>query len=461
MTVTLLPSARSSSDAGLSGRDVDAVPNCGPHLRVALALKILNAPPMDLTRTRAAARALLAVDADRRNAALAAIEESLAAHRDAVLVANATDVNAARDGGLSMAMLDRLALDRTRYDAMICAVRDVRALPDPLGEERTPWIRPNGLRITKRRIPLGVIAVVYEARPNVTVEASSLAIKSGNAIVLRGGRDAMASNRALVAAVRDGLEKAGLPPDAVTFVDDPSRERVVELLGAVGQVDLVIPRGGADLMKLVDEHARVPVIRHGQGICQVYLDAGADAAMAEQIVFNAKVQRPGVCNAAETLLVHREHLANGTLVRVAKKLVNEGHVELRADPDSAAALSLAGVRHTSASENDWDTEFLALVMAVRTVNSLDAALDHIAAHGTHHTASIVSPDAARAERFLREVDASCVLWNASTRFNDGSELGLGAEIGISTSKMHAFGPMGLRELTAEKFVVIGDGQVRA
>ncbi|MEI8256160.1 MAG: glutamate-5-semialdehyde dehydrogenase [Deltaproteobacteria bacterium] len=416
---------------------------------------------MDLTRTRAAARALLAADADLRNAALAAVEQSLAAHREAVLAANVSDVLAARDGGLSMAMLDRLALDPARYDAMIAAVREVRALPDPLGEERTPWFRPNGLRITKRRIPLGVIAVVYEARPNVTVEASSLALKSGNAVVLRGGRDAMASNRALAAAVRAGLEKVGLPPDAVTFVDDPSRERVVELLGAVGLVDLVIPRGGADLMKLVDEHARVPVIRHGQGICQVYVDAGAEPEMAEEIVFNAKVHRPGVCNAAETLLVHSEHLANGTLARIARKLADEGCVELRADEASGAALSAAGIRHSAATDRDWDTEFLSLVMAVRVVPSLDAALDHIAAHGTHHTASIVTPDADRAAKFLREVDASCVLWNASTRFNDGSELGLGAEIGISTSKMHAFGPMGLRELTAEKFVVIGDGQVRA
>lgn len=416
---------------------------------------------MDLIRTRAAARVLLAADADRRNAALAAIEQSLAEHREAVLAANVADVTAARGKGLSEAMLDRLTLDRPRYEAMIAAVRDVRALPDPLAEERTPWVRPNGLRVTRRRIPLGVIAVVYEARPNVTVEASSLALKSGNAMVLRGGQDAMATNRALAAAVRAGLQNAGLPPDAVTFIDDPSRERVVELLGAVGLVDLLIPRGGAELMKLVDEHARVPVIRHGQGICQVYVDAGADARMAADIVFNAKVQRPGVCNAAETLLVHREHLANGTLAVIATALTREGHVELRADAEASTVLSAAGIAHGAASDRDWDTEFLALVMAVRVVPSLEAALDHIAQHGTHHTASIVSPDTVRAARFLREVDASCVLWNASTRFNDGGELGLGAEIGISTSKMHAFGPMGLRELTAEKFVVIGTGQVRA
>jgi glutamate-5-semialdehyde dehydrogenase len=415
---------------------------------------------MDLSRTRAASRALLAADGARRDAALAAIESALGSHRDAVLRANGRDVEASRAAGMAPAMLDRLTLDAKRYDAIIAAVREVRALPDPLGEEREPWVRPNGLRVTKRRIPLGVIAVVYEARPNVTVEAATLAIKSGNAMVLRGGKEALGSNRALAAAVRAGLESAGLPPDAVTFVDDPSRERVVELLGAVGYVDLVIPRGGDALMKMVDEHARVPVIRHGQGICHVFVDASADADMAERVVFNAKVHRPGVCNAAETLLVHRDHVANGVLARIARKLVDDGHVELRADAECAALLAKAGIAHAAASEKDFDTEFLALVMAVRVVSSVREAIDHIAAHGTHHTASIVTRDEANAEQFLREVDASCVLWNASTRFNDGGELGLGAEIGISTSKMHAFGPMGLRELTAEKFVVYGDGQVR-
>ncbi len=415
---------------------------------------------MDLTRTRAAARALLSADGAKRDAALTAIEQSLVAHRDAVLAANATDVAAARVAGIAPAMLDRLTLDPKRYDAVVASVREVRALPDPLGEEREPWTRPNGIRITKRRIPLGVIAVVYEARPNVTVEAASLAIKSGNAMVLRGGKEALGSNRALAAAVRAGLESVGLPPDAVTFIDDPSRERVVELLGAVGFVDLVIPRGGQELMKLVDAHARVPVIRHGEGIVQIFVDADADKVMAERIVFNAKVQRPGVCNAAETLLVHPAFVANGGLAHVAHKLVADGKVELRADAASSAALQRAGIEHKPAIDRDWDTEFMALVMAIRVVPSVEAAIDHIAEHGSHHTASIVTNDRSHAEKFLREVDAACVLWNASTRFNDGGELGLGAEIGISTSKMHAFGPMGLRELTAEKFVVYGDGQIR-
>jgi glutamate-5-semialdehyde dehydrogenase len=413
-----------------------------------------------LAGARRGARALSATTGGARNAALEAIAAALEARREAILGANAEDVARARERGLSAAMLDRLALDGARFEGVVRAVREVRALPDPLGEVRELGTRPNGLRVTRRRIPLGVLAVIYEARPNVTVEAATLAIKSGNAIVLRGGREALGSNRALVAAVRAGLERAGLVPDAVQFVDDPARERVAELLGAAGRVDLAIPRGGAELMKLVDEHARVPVIRHGQGICHLYLDASADGAMAERVAFNAKVQRPGVCNATETLLVHRDLLSNGVLRRVAERLSREGRVELRADAEAAAHLAAAGIPHVAATPSDWDTEFLALVLAVRVVGSLDEALDHIAAHGTQHTASIVTENAPVAERFLREVDASCVLWNASTRFNDGGELGLGAEIGISTSKMHAFGPMGLRELTAEKFVVYGSGQIR-
>jgi len=313
--------------------------------------------------------------------------------------------------------------------------------------------------MSKRRVPLGVIAVVYEARPNVTVECAALCVKSGNALVLRGGKEALGSNRALARAVREGLEEAGLSPDCVQLVHEAGREHVAALLGAVGRVDLCIPRGGASLMAMVDECAKVPVIRHGQGICHVYVDASADPAMAVAIARNAKVQRPGVCNAMETLLVHESHLTDGTLVNIAADL-RAAAVVLHADEASARVLRAAGIECVEATERDWDTEYLALELAVRTVRSLDEAMDHIAAHGSEHTASIVTSDRARAERFLREVEASCVLWNASTRFNDGGELGLGAEIGISTSRMHAWGPMGLRELTAEKFVVVGDGQVR-
>ena len=413
-----------------------------------------------LDRARRAARTLLSSRAVQRDVALESIALTLVAHRVAILSANESDVSAARAAGMEPAMLDRLTLDERRFDAMVSAVRELRSLPDPLAESGAPSVRPNGLRVARRRIPLGVVAVIYEARPNVTVEAATLAIKSGNAMVLRGGREAMESNRALVAAVRAGLEAAGLPADAVVFVDDPARERVVELLGASGRVDLVIPRGGAALMHLVDAHARVPVIRHGQGICHVFLDATADPAMAERVVFDAKVQRPGVCNAAETLLIHRALVSSGVLVRVGRALADRGRVQLRADAESAKALRAAGVACTEATDQDWDTEFLSLVMAVRVVDSLDEALEHIAVHGTHHTAAIVTATEEHAERFLREVDAACVAWNASTRFNDGGELGLGAEIGISTSKMHAYGPMGLRELTAEKFVVVGTGQVR-
>lgn len=397
---------------------------------------------------------------EQRNRALEAIAQTLQAKRESILRANGEDVSRARQAGLSPALIDRLTLNEQRFDALVRAVHEVAALPDPLGEVVDMGTRPNGLRVARMRIPLGVLAVIYEARPNVTVEAATLAIKSGNAIVLRGGREALQSNHALATAVQQGLSKAGLPSDAVQFVRDPSRERVIELLGATGQVDLAIPRGGAELMKLVDQYARVPVIRHGQGICHVFLDASADGTMAEEIVFNSKVQRPGVCNAAETLLVHRDLLATGVFQRVAARLVNDGKVQLRADEEAASALAAAGIPYQLAQPTDWDTEFLSLVMAVRVVPSLDAALEHIAIHGTQHTAAIVTEDVAHAERFLREVDASCVLWNASTRFNDGGELGLGAEIGISTTKMHAYGPMGLRELTAQKFVVRGHGQIR-
>jgi glutamate-5-semialdehyde dehydrogenase len=413
-----------------------------------------------LTRARAAARRLLSASGDARNAALAHIAAALTARTGEVLAANAEDVAAARAGDIAPAMLDRLLLSEARMAGVARAVAEVRALPDPLEGETSLGTRPNGLRVARRRIPLGVLAVVYEARPNVTVEAATLAVKSGNAIVLRGGREARRSNAALVAAVREGLARAELPADAVQLVTDPARERVAELLGAAGRVDLAIPRGGAELMKLVDAHARVPVIRHGQGITHLFLDASADAAMAERVVLNAKAQRPGVCNALETLLVHRDAVARGTLAAVARRLVEQGRVELRADREAGAALAAAGIAAGTATDADWDTEFLALVLAVRVVSSLDEALAHIARHGTQHTASILTEDRAHAERFLREVDASCVLWNASTRFNDGGELGLGAEIGISTSKMHAFGPMGLRELTAEKFVVYGTGQAR-
>ncbi len=409
-----------------------------------------------LRRTRAAQRLLARATTHQRDEALEAVARRLETDRDAALAANAADLAQAAD--LSPAMRDRLLLTPARYDALVASVRALAALPDPLGEERLVAERPNGLRVFRRRIPLGVVAVVYEARPNVTVEAASIALRAGNAVVLRGGSEAVRSNTVLAEAVRAGLADAGLPPDAVLFIEDTARERVTELLGATGLVDLAIPRGGPALMAFVDAHARVPVIRHGAGVCHVYIDREADLAMAVNVAFNAKVSRPGVCNSAETLLVH-DDVAAAVLPALGRRLAAAG-VELRADEAARASLAAAGVEARVATEHDWDTEFLALVFAVRCVPSLEAALDHIATHGTEHTATIVTADVEAAERFLSEVNASCVLWNASTRFNDGGELGLGAEIGISTSRMHAFGPMSLRELTAEKFVVRGDGQVR-
>ncbi|MEQ8272309.1 MAG: glutamate-5-semialdehyde dehydrogenase [Deltaproteobacteria bacterium] len=410
-----------------------------------------------LKRAKRGARAIAKLDAAARDAALEAIAAAIETDADNILAANAEDLAAATD--ISNALRDRLRLDAARVANIARAVREVRAQPDPLAARREIGTGRSGIRVTRRRIPLGVVAIVYEARPNVTAECAALTIKSGNAVVLRGGREAQRSNRAIGDAVAAGLAAVGAPDDAVIVLDKSSREDVAALLGATGYVDLVIPRGGHGLMTMVDQHARVPVIRHGQGICHVYVDAAADTAMAADIAFNAKVHRPGVCNAMETLLVHQDQVAP-LLAAVGPRLAEAG-VELRADAASHAALKSAGVTAGEASDQDWDTEFLELVLAIRAVPDLDAALDHIAAHGTNHTASIVTADAGAAERFLGEVDASCVLWNASTRFNDGGELGLGAEMGISTSRMHAYGPMSVTELTTEKLVVYGHGEIRS
>lgn len=407
-----------------------------------------------LARARRASRDVARLSEEQRNGALDAVAGAITAHREKILEANEKDMAEATD--ISAALKDRLRLTPARVDGMIRALRDVREQPDPLAARRDIAEGRSGIRVTKRRVPLGVIAIVYEARPNVTAECAALTLKSGNVVVLRGGKEAKHSNRAIGDAIAEGLAAANVTADAVIVLDRSSREDVAALLGATGQVDLVIPRGGKNLMAMVDEHARVPVIRHGQGICHVYVDESADDAMAVDVAFNAKVHRPGVCNAMETLLVHAVR-AEAVLGALGPRLVEAG-VELRADDRAKAAL---GVEAKTASAEDFDTEFLDLVLAVRVVDHLDAALDHIADHGTNHTAAIVTNDEAAAERFLAEVDASCVLWNASTRFNDGGELGLGAEMGISTSKMHAYGPMSVTELTAEKLVVYGAGQIRS
>ncbi len=409
-----------------------------------------------LQKTRKAARILRTSDIAQRNEALSYAADALTDRRAAILEANERDLAAA--SGLSSALRDRLQLSDRRIEAMIRSVRDVAAQPDPLDEGRVVGAGRDGFKVTRRRIPLGVIAVVYEARPNVTAECATLAVKSGNGIVLRGGKEALNSNVAVAAAMTAGITAAGLPEDVIRLITDLDRAVVAELLGAVGSVDLVIPRGGAGLMAMVDEHAKVPVIRHGQGICHVYVDASANLEMAAKIAENAKVQRPSVCNAMETLLVHVDK-AVPLLSQLGPRLHARG-VELRADGRARAALHAAGVSAAPAQATDWDTEFSDLVLAVRVVDGLDEALDHIEDHGTHHTAAIVAENAEAAERFLSTVDASCVLWNASTRYNDGGELGLGAEIGISTSKMHAYGPMSAIDLTAEKLVVYGTGQVR-
>lgn len=391
---------------------------------------------------------------DRRRA-LTAVADALDRARDEILAANALDVSRS---DLGPALTDRLRLGPDRAAQLSAAVRSVAEQPDVLGRETPVGTGPSGIEVFRRRVPLGVIAVVYEARPNVTAECAALAVASGNAVVLRGGKEASASNRAIGAAVRAGLAEAGFPEDLVGVLAESTREDVISLLGAAGRVDLVIPRGGEGLMRLVDEHARVPVIRHGQGVCHVYVDAAADLGMAANIAENAKVQRPGVCNAMETLLVH-ERVLEPLFAALGPRLAARG-VEIRADEPARAALSRHRIEASAATSADWDTEFQDLILAVRTVPSLTAALDHIDRHGTHHSAAIVTENDEAAERFIAAVDASCVLWNASTRFNDGGELGLGAELGISTSRMHAYGPMSVRELTAEKFVVRGKGQIR-
>lgn len=402
---------------------------------------------------KAAAPVLGRTSTAERNACLAAMADALDDAHDVILDANAADLDAARDEGVSSALQDRLTLTGPRLDAIAGALRDLVDLPDPIGVLDRGFTLPNGLEVRQVRVPLGVVAMVYEGRPNVTVDAAGLAVKSGNACVLRGSRTARHSNTALAGVLRGALEGQGLPADAVTLIADTSRDSVTELARARGLVDLLIPRGGAGLISTVVEQASVPVIETGVGNCHVYVDRAADLDKARAIVLNAKTQRPSVCNAAETLLVHRE-VADTLLPQLAAELVDAG-VELRGD---VAAQQLAVM--SPASEEDWSTEYLDLILAVAVVEDLDAALAHIADYGTLHTEAIVTEDRAAARRFAAEVDAAAVMVNASTRFTDGGEFGFGAEIGISTQKLHARGPMGLAELTSTKYIVDGEGQVR-
>lgn len=407
-----------------------------------------------LGETRLAADALAVASTDQKNAALDGMARALRAGSDEILAENAKDVDAARQAGRPAALVDRLTLTEQRIDQMALALAHVQTLPDPVGEVYDFSTRPNGLRVGRMRVPLGVIGIVFESRPNVIFDASALCIKSGNAVVLRGGSEAAFSNRALGRTIAGALTQAGLPAAAVQVVGDTDRELVLHLLKARGLVDLVIPRGGEGLIRFVDENAAVPVILHYKGVCHVYVDRDADADKGLAIVQNGKVQRPGVCNALETLLIHRD-LAPTFLPAVTQRLRTD-KVELRGCP---AARSIVPDL-VEATQADWEAEYLDLILAVRVVDDMDQALAHISRYGSDHTEVIVTENYSAAARFVREVHASCVAVNASTRFNDGGELGLGAEIGISTTKLHAFGPMGLRELTASKFVVFGNGQVR-
>ncbi len=409
----------------------------------------------DLARaSRRAARALRTATTAKKDAALRAMAARLRAQVDAVLAANAEDLARADAAGVTAALRDRLRLDAGRIESMAVAIEEVAALPDPTAVPTSYVRRPNGLMVGRVRIPLGVVLVIFEARPNVTSDAAALCLKSGNAVILRGGSDAFASSSAIGEALRAGISAADLPADAVQVVPTPDRAATLELLALDDLIDLAIPRGGEGLIRFVTEHARVPVIRHYKGVCHIYVDAHADLGAAVDICYNAKVQRPGVCNALETLLVHRDAAAT-FLPRVAARL-REAGVELRGDEATRALLPDV----LAATEDDYHAEYLALILAIRVVESLDRAIEHIERYGSSHTDAIVTADRAAAERFVREVDSSCVIVNASTRFNDGGELGLGAEIGISTTKIHAFGPMGLESLTTQKFVVWGDGQTR-
>ena len=405
-------------------------------------------------RAREAANALADLSTDLKDRALLAMADGIEERQDFLLAENAKDLEQAERKGLSTAVIDRLTLNPKRVAAMAAGIRDIVALPDPVREVTRTWTRPNGLEVGRMRIPLGVITIIYEARPNVTADAASLCIKSGNAVILKGGSEAKFSNQAIGEVLRGACARAGAPRDAVLVVESTDRAMVHELLKLEEYVDLIIPRGGEELIRFVAANSRVPVVKHYKGVCHVYVDDDADLDMAERIALNAKVQRPSVCNAMETLLVH-EAVASRFLPDVLGKLRESG-VEIRGCDKTRALLDAV----LPASEEDWHEEYLDLVLAVRVVADMDEAIEHIRKYGSDHTETIVTADRAKAEAFVARVNSSAVLVNASTRFNDGGELGLGAEIGISTSKIHAFGPMGLEELTSTKFFVYGEGQVR-
>lgn len=412
-------------------------------------------------RARQAARQLAICSTETKDRALHAIAAQLRADADAILAANEQDVADAQTNGLSAALIDRLRLTPERLQSIAADVEHVTGLPDPVGAHDDERTLPNGLRVHKRRVPLGVVGVIYEARPNVTVDVAALCFKTGNAVILRGGKETVRSNAALVAAIRRALAAAGLPDDAVQTISDPSRERVLELLRLDQYVDMIIPRGGAGLHQFCREHATIPVITGGIGVCHMYVDPTADLDRALPVIHNAKVQRPSVCNALDTLLVERA-VAPRLLALVGPHLTAAG-VELRADAEALPLLQTGGAyaaQIVPATDADWGQEFLALVLSVRIVAGLDEALEHIWRYSTGHSDAILTTDQAAATRFVNEVDSAAVLVNASTRFNDGGQLGLGAEVAVSTQKLHARGPMALHELTTYKWIVEGDWHVR-
>ena len=406
------------------------------------------------TDAKAAARRLGSLGRGVKDQVILRIAELLKEQQAHIQAENAKDVEAAKAAGQTAAFIDRLTLSDKVMNSMVNGLREVAALPDPVGAVTSMWVRPNGLMVGRRRIPLGVIGFIYESRPNVTVDAAALCLKSGNAVILKGGKEAIHSNLALAKLMQQALSEARIPPAAAQVIPSTAREATLELLKQDDLVDIIIPRGGEGLIRFVAEHSRIPVLKHYKGVCHIFVDEGADLDLAQNVCFNAKVQRPGVCNAMETLLVH-EAAAPKFLPRMFARF-REAEVELRGCPQTLKIDPAA----VPAKEEDWGYEFLDLILAVKVVPDLDAALDHIARYSSNHTEAIITRDYDRSQRFLKEVDSSVVLVNASTRFNDGGELGLGAEIGINTSKLHAFGPMGLEELTTTKFIVYGNGQIR-
>ncbi len=403
---------------------------------------------------KAAAKKMAKCPSIQKNEALLKIAVNIEDKASRIKNENNRDLMRAKEMGLSGAMIDRLTITDSTINAMTQGLKEIAQLEDPVGGLSRTWLRPNGLQVSRMRIPLGVIAMIYESRPNVTVDAAGLCLKAGNAVILRGGSEALHSNQALASAIGQALRDTDLPQGAVQVVSIRDRAAVTALLRQEEYVDLIIPRGGEDLIRFVVDNSKIPVLKHYKGVCHIYIDESADLKMAERICLNAKVQRPGVCNAMETMLVHRS-VAQDFLPSIAKQFVQAG-VEIRGCAETCRILPTA----KEAVEEDWPAEYLDLVIAIKIVDNMDEAIDHIAIFASNHTEAIVTLNYERATRFVREVDSSVVLVNASTRFNDGGQLGLGAEIGISTSKLHAFGPMGVEELTTTKFVVYGDGQIR-